>query len=288
MDISAYEKRGYLLEEFHLFHLCDTVTGEIGYHYHEFHKLVLFISGKAAYVVEGRRYILKPGDIVLVGRGLIHRPEIESGTPYERIVIYISPDFLRSHSSEDCSLEACFLSKNHFLRPISITKNTAAALVASLESAAATDAFGRGLLCRSLIIQLLIEAARGVPERKLSFVHTEAGDTKTMQILQYINTNLTDDIPISGLAEKFYISKYHMMRRFRAETGLSIHGYISEKRLLIASDLIQEGASLTEACYRSGFRNYSTFSRAFKKLFGFSPGGRGSANAVPQGLQYGD
>ena len=288
MDISAYDKRGYLLEEFHLFHLHDTPTDEIGYHYHEFHKLVLLISGKVAYMVEGRRYILKAGDIVLVGRGLIHRPEIESGTPYERVVIYISPDFLHSHSSEECSLDACFLSENHVLRPISITKNTAAALIASLESAAATDAFGRGLLCRSLIIQLLIEAARGVPERKLSFVRTEAGDTKTMQILQYINANLAEDISISGLAERFYISKYHMMRRFRAETGRSIHGCISEKRLLFAGALIKDGVSVTEACYRSGFHNYSTFSRAYKQFFGFSPGGRGSANAVPQGLQYGD
>ena len=73
------------------------------------------------------------------------------------------------------------------------------------------------------------------------------------------------------LAEQFYISKYHMMRRFRNETGYTIHNYISEKRLLLAQQLLQRGATLTAAAEQSGYQDYSTFSRAYKKQFGKSP-----------------
>ena len=61
-----------------------------------------------------------------------------------------------------------------------------------------------------------------------------------------------------------------MMRRFREETGTSIHNYLSDKRLLAARDLIQSGLSATDACFRCGFRSYSAFSRAY----GATPTGR--------------
>ena len=43
------EKTGYLNEEFRLFHIKDQTKKEFAYHYHDFHKVVIFISGKAAY-----------------------------------------------------------------------------------------------------------------------------------------------------------------------------------------------------------------------------------------------
>ena len=63
-----YEKRGYLLEDFRLFHLKDDRGTKVDYHYHEFCKIVLLLSGSGSYTVEGRRYLLLPGDIVLVGQ----------------------------------------------------------------------------------------------------------------------------------------------------------------------------------------------------------------------------
>ena len=50
-----YEKRGYLLEDFRLFHLKDDRGTKVDYHYHEFCKIVLLLSGSGSYTVEGRR-----------------------------------------------------------------------------------------------------------------------------------------------------------------------------------------------------------------------------------------
>ena len=61
------------------------------------------------------------------------------------------------------------------------------------------------------------------------------------------------------------------MHLFKAETGYSIGAYINEKRLLLAKSLIQNGMSATEACYESGFRDYSTFCRAFRKKYQTTP-----------------
>jgi AraC-like DNA-binding protein len=57
------------------------------------------------------------------------------------------------------------------------------------------------------------------------------------------------------------------MHFFKSETGYTIGNYITEKRLLLAKNLVSSGSSITEACYNSGFKNYSTFSRAFKKAY---------------------
>ena len=97
---------------------------------------------------------------------------------------------------------------------------------------------------------------------------------KILDILRFLEANLAEDISIDDLAAQFFISKYHMMRRFREETGTSIHNYLSDKRLLAARDLIQSGLSATDACFRCGFRSYSAFSRAYGKLFGATPTGR--------------
>ena len=88
MDYSQYtlEKTGYLKEEFRLFHINDRTDREFSYHYHDFHKIIVFLSGKVTYHIEGKAYHLKPRDILLVSQGAIHKPEIDPSVPYERYI----------------------------------------------------------------------------------------------------------------------------------------------------------------------------------------------------------
>ena len=98
-----------------------------------------------------------------------------------------------------------------------------------------------------------------------------SGDSKVVALLQYLNLHLTEELTIDQLSERFYVSKYHMMRRFRRETGYSIHGYVTEKRLLLAQRLLAQGVSPSEVGAQVGYQDYSTFSRAYKKQFGRGP-----------------
>lgn len=81
------EKTGYLDQEFRLFHIKDQTKRTFAYHYHDFHKVIIFLSGKAAYHIEGKSYYLKPWDILLVNRHAIHKPEIDFSVPYERCAL---------------------------------------------------------------------------------------------------------------------------------------------------------------------------------------------------------
>ena len=92
MEQQTYEKRGYLREDFRLFHLSGAMDEPVDWHYHTFHKIILFLSGRAAYGIEGKSYPLESGDLIVVPSGCIHRPELAPGAPYERVIVYISPE----------------------------------------------------------------------------------------------------------------------------------------------------------------------------------------------------
>ena len=106
--MSNYKKRGFLLENFRLFHLRSAQGTQVDYHYHEFCKILLLLSGSGGYYIDGQRYLLQTGDIVLLDCRSIHRPELDPGTPYERIIIYISPEYLQRFSTPECSLQSIF------------------------------------------------------------------------------------------------------------------------------------------------------------------------------------
>ena len=89
-----------------------------------------------------------------------------------------------------------------------------------------------------------------------------------------MDENLSEDLDMDVLAEIFYVSKYHMMRQFQRETGLTVYHYLTQRRLIHARELIEKGMRATEACYRSGFRSYSSFTRSYAKYFGTTPTGR--------------
>ena len=49
-----YQKKGYLTSYFKLFHLKDVQKIEIKAHYHEFDKIILFLSGKVNIILKGK------------------------------------------------------------------------------------------------------------------------------------------------------------------------------------------------------------------------------------------
>ena len=59
MQQTDYERRGYLHEDFRLFHLSSALAEDTAFHYHEFHKLVFFLAGRGNYIVEGRTHVLR-------------------------------------------------------------------------------------------------------------------------------------------------------------------------------------------------------------------------------------
>ena len=59
--MKKYEKTGYLHHDFKIFHLTDHEMSAYDFHYHDFHKLLFFLSGNVTYCIEGKSYQLTPG-----------------------------------------------------------------------------------------------------------------------------------------------------------------------------------------------------------------------------------
>lgn len=267
-----YEKRGYLLETFRLFHMRDVPKERVDYHYHEFFKLLIVLSGTGGYWIDGERYQLEGGDVVLLDSCLVHRPEFE--TEYERVIVYISPEFLQASSTEDCNLCSCFADPNrHVLRLPPRERERLFGLVRGLEEELASAEPGKDILARGSLLRLLVECYRigqnAAPVRPL-----RPKDERINDLLRYVDAHAHEEITIEALAERHYLSKFHMMRLFRENTGITIHAYIVDRRLMLARDLMGQGLSATEACYKAGFNSYCTFCRAYNKRFGMSPTGR--------------
>lgn len=279
-----YEKKGYLLEDFRLFHLQGAQGVKAEYHYHEFCKLLLLVSGTGGYSVEGQRYALQPGDIVLVGSRAVHRPEFAPDAPYERIIVYIDPEFLRRRSTADCDLVEVFSGKNgHVLR--CDKQQRLFSLAAALEKELSGTKYGRVILSEGTLLRLLVEIGREQSKEDHNPKPLAPKDGRILQLMTYIHDHIAEDLSVDQLAEQCYLSKYHLMRLFRAETGQSIYGYLTQRRLMMARELISGGMRATEAAFRCGFATYSSFTRAYGKQFGATPTGR-TRNAKLQDETY--
>ena len=276
-----YVQRGYLHEDFRLFHLRGAMEESVDWHYHTFHKIIEFLGGESGYGVEGKQYLLQPGDLVLVPQGCIHRPEAEPNAPYERRILYLSPEFLR-RAGGSCDLAACFdRAREEFRFVVHPADGTGGAQLAALEHAEREDAFGRELLAQSLLFQFLIGLNRAMADDLLQYAKPAAYDRKIESILRYLSEHLTGPVSIDDLAARFFVSKYHMMRQFRAQTGYTIHGYLTGKRLMFARAMIAAGTPVLQASEESGFGDYSAFLRAYRKQFGAAPNQEKRAN-TPQ------
>lgn len=275
MKMEQYVKKGYLNSEFCLFHLTDQETREVAYHYHDFDKITIFLRGNVNYIIEGKCYELKPYDIVLVRHNDIHRLDIDNSVPYDRIIVYISVNFMNAYKTDTYDLSYCFqkAEKEHsnVLRIPSLEKSSLFRSISQLEKSFTDNGYAAELFRQVLFLEFMVHLNRAAIKNRLEFIDTDNCNSKILDILRYINENLDSELSIETLAERFYISKYYMMRLFKQETGHTLGQYTSQKRLLLAKELIISGVPSTQACFDCGFKDYSTFTRAYRKFFGESP-----------------
>lgn len=259
-----------------MFHIKDQKSMEFDYHHHDFHKIVVFISGKVTYHIEGKAYKLQPWDILLIGNTEIHKPVIDASEVYERMVLWVYPDFLEKSSSKESDLLSCFSKASqeeyHLLRLNKEKILAVRGLLNNLDLTRKGEDFGHDILKNVLFIQFIIMLNRLFLDSKNS--KEEKGieyDKNISSIINYINANLAGDLSIEDISSKFFMSRYYLMHKFKQETGSSIYSYIIQKRLILAKALIRQGYPMTHVATNTGFGDYSSFVRAFKKNFSMSP-----------------
>ncbi len=262
--------------DFELFYYHNNNPVEVDFHNHNFYEIYLFLSGNVTYIIEGKSYKLKPKDILIINNKELHKAFVESGVPYERIVIWLNPEYVKSLSSDKTDLLTVFdtsLRESYNLlrlRP-DITEYIYG-IAEKLGVVINSKTFGNDILREAYIIELLVYMNRAYQiSRKNGMDLDVVNNDKIDNIIQYINANLDSDLTLQTLSSRFYLSKFHLLREFKKYTGYTIHKYIQQKRLILARELLKNCKQVTEVCNKCGFGDYSNFIRAFKKEYGLSP-----------------
>lgn len=273
---TLFNREGYLEENYHYFHLRDTAGQERDFHFHEFDKVVVLLSGHVDYTVEDITYALKPWDVLLVKHHTIHKALIDKTEPYDRVIIYLDGKYF-DRIMPNAGLMDCFEKADkdgrQRITPDDGQQERLAAALEDYEAAMRDKELGAEAIRDTQMVKFLVLINRIYASGSAAPDRAEATrDPKIAAVLSYINENLGRELSVDELAEQAYLSRYHFMRLFKAQTGSTVHAYVRQKRLLYAARLIREGESAARAAAESGFSDYSAFHRAFRECFGISPG----------------
>ncbi len=235
-------------------------------HTHNEYEIYMFMAGDSDYVVENKMYDLEPGDMIIIRKNEMHRVHHKRECDYKRMVIMVSPEYFKNYGCQE--YEKIFIDSS-LDNKISVDMAKKIGL---------SDAIARlwkyYKLCKRKDAPVIISTIT-----EILYLINEVSDFKPSaiepplikRIMNYIITNLSSDISLDTLANEFYVSKYHLCNIFKKFTGLTIGEYITQKRLSLADDLVKKGENLGNAASKAGFKNYSSFFRAYMRRHNKNP-----------------
>ena len=273
---SAFHTRQYMLsKDFEIYYYSDYYLSKVESHTHNYYEFYFFLEGNVDMIIEGDVFSMHPGDLVLIPPKIRHHAEIRNQElPYRRFVFWISREYCKRllELSPDYVylMQHVEVAGDYVFSNDIITFNTIQSKVFALIDEMRSNRFGRDARISLCVNDLILHLNRIVHER--NYPRSEKEDKNLYQSLaEYIEKNLEGNLSLEHLAEVFYVSKYHIAHTFKDHTGLSIHQYITKKRLTACREAMLGGSEITQAYLMFGFGDYSSFYRAFKKEYGISP-----------------
>lgn len=273
---TKFSTRQYMLsKDFELYYYNDSSLKKVSLHTHDYYEFYFFLEGNVSIQVEQQVYPVSFGDMIVIPPGISHRPVIRDDlVPYRRFVFWISEDFYKhllqlsadyGYLAELSKTESCYIFHND-----RIAFNTIQSKILRLIEEMQSDRFGHSAQISLYVSDLLLHINRLVYERNHPANYAEP-DALYQRICFYIEEHIDEDLSLDRLSKEFFVSKYHIAHIFKDNLGLSVHQYITKKRLSLCRQTILGGAGAMEVYRSFGFGDYSSFYRAFKKEYGISP-----------------
>ena len=239
---------------------------EFKMHTHERCELYGFLGGKGIYKIEGTKYILQKGDILIMKPAESHYIEVDKGYPYTRFVINFPIDIFDSIDESRFLVSAYTERTNGQFNLYRSTDFKSSSYEFYFKNMFAPSENSRLQLISNLM-PLLNEISAAFREKRDESI----SESEEYKIVSYINRNLFKQITLDDICREFFISKPQLCRSFKAATGSTVWNYITAKRLVTAKNMIQSGQSPTKVFSECGFSDYSSFYRAYIKKHGVSP-----------------
>lgn len=273
---AEFTKRQYMLsEDFEIYYYNDRNLPQGNIHMHGYHEFYFFLEGDVSIRIEEQIWDLTPGDIVFIPPRVYHQAVIhESGRPYRRFVLWISEEYCSQllELSEDYLYFVKHVSDTgeYIIHNDVIAFNTIQAKVFELLEEIQGQRFGRDVRIALGINGLIMHLNRIMYEQK-HLKYSEEGQSLYQNLIYYMEEHLEEDLTLDTIASKFFVSKYHISHIFKDNMGISVHQYILKKRLSACKEALLGNTNISEVYRSFGFKDYSSFYRAFKKEFGISP-----------------
>ena len=244
------------------------------YHYHNAYEIYYLFSGDRYYFIKDKTYHAKRGSLVLIKPYEIHCASNFSEEPYERMLISFKKNFLSEMLSGFSSVNffKCFDEDVHIVEfPLGEESLIESLLNAMHEEykkeTEASKCFIKTALSELLLLSLKYSEKEGAVE-----VYQDAVRKTMSLVAAYINNNYSDDLSLSSLAKRFFISPCYLSRSFKRITGNSLVDYVNGVRIKEAQRLLRKTAlTVSEIALSVGFKSTTHFGRAFKSTVGISP-----------------
>jgi AraC family transcriptional regulator len=134
--------------------------------------------------------------------------------------------------------------------------------------------FGGKLYIDSLTNILAVHLIRQYAVVKPQFPVYEGGlpERQLVQVLDYINEHLNQEIKLTDLAQLLDMSQFHFSRLFKQSLGITPHQYLLQQRVERAKQLLKHtNQSIADIAFLCGFNSHSHLSKQFRQLAGITP-----------------
>ncbi len=238
-------------------------------HSHEFYEVYLLCGGNLTFTIDNKQTNLTDKTLIIIPPTVSHSMQLATNTTYySRVVLWISSETINRLLCEQPQY-------SQSLATPYITTVTSQQFDTIQHYFALIDSEQLDLLenIRQASDHYMYALINGLVEQLHRIRNCEQSQQNylSQRIKQYIQANIAQPVSLDQLSNDMFVSKYHLMRIFKEQTGRTVHQYITLLRLAHAKKLISEGISCVVACGASGYVDYSTFYKAFTKQYQISP-----------------
>lgn len=244
------------------------------FHNHNGYEIYIFLNGNVNFLIEHSCFHLKRGNIAIINPDEYHLAACLDDSIYERITLNLSPSILMSLSTDRTNLSNFFGTRDSGINNIIMLGEDSLmkllSLINELNDALHSDSFGSDILSRACLSHILYFICNEYIASNL--ISENIMPKLVSDTIKYVDKHLTEDFSLTDIENELRFNCRYISRQFKTHTGISLKSYIIEKKITLAKSLLASGASVTEACYNSGFNDYSNFIRTFRQYTGTTPG----------------
>ncbi|HYF55894.1 MAG TPA: AraC family transcriptional regulator [Salinarimonas sp.] len=248
-------------------------------HTHETYAVAAILDGCEAFHHRGERRYAGPGQIALVCPDELHDGEPAAGF-FEYRTIYPSVALMREIAEDLAGRPVPHAP--WFPRSVVDDPELAAAL-ARLHAALRPGEGGAGML--EADTRLVAFLARLVARHAdIGAVPPPGRETRAVaRARAVLDARFAEEVELAELSREAGLSRAHLIRAFRRETGLTPHAYQVDRRFRAASRLLERGDPPAEVAAACGFCDQSHLNRVFKARMGVTPGMYRAPSPLSQG-----